>query len=436
MLSGRACFLAAALLPRPRPCVMRVSSPFELDALSLLFPSPILRVDLAEALPQGTLSALKGAVLATWEDHLAEQAELAAESSSSSGQNRRVSDDFASAVLAGSPLELNEEFYYFQKRNLGIMGHSSDPNPAGWLASEAAQDLMDAICACIAGYLERIAHHASRDVGRPWTAEDWAERIDPDSLHAWASVHQSGSTHPRHVHVGAVVSCVFYLSAPEGTGPICFFDPRGDIPPFERQIRHIPTEGELLIFPPWLSHAVAPTSGNSNNGEETSPRISLSFNLVDDELEGGRYGWGEATAGLEVVTLESDLGLEPFHRQDMRAPMGEGGEAAEQQQQQAALDNTPRETQAAGPHGGAAKDQAQRTLEEGQTMQSTLQLMCEQLDRMQEALLSEETRAAVKESASKASRGDDSSDAARQLRARLALLAAESRALIDELGSP
>ena len=68
-------------------------------------------------------------------------------------------------------------------------------------------------------------------------------------------------------------------------------------------------------------------------------------------------------------------------------------------------------------------------------MQSTLQLMCEQLDRMQEALLSEETRAAVEESASKARRGDDSSDAARQLRARLALLAAESRALIDELGS-
>ena len=92
---------------------------------------------------------------------------------------------------------------------------------------------------------------------------------------------------------------------------------------------------------------------------------------MDDELEGGRYGWGEATAGLEVVTLESDLGLEPFHRQDMRAPMGEGGEAAEQQQQQAALDNTTRETQAAGPHGGAAKDQAQRTLEEGQTMQSS-----------------------------------------------------------------
>jgi hypothetical protein len=27
------------------------------------------------------------------------------------------------------------------------------------------------------------------------------------------------------------------------------------------------------------------------------------------QLEGGRYGWGEATAALEVVTLEDGLGL-------------------------------------------------------------------------------------------------------------------------------
>ena len=44
---------------------------------------------------------------------------------------------------------------------------------------------------------------------------------------------------------------------------------------------------------------------------QEGPRISISFNLVDDELEGGRYGWGEATAVLEVVTLEEELGLEP-----------------------------------------------------------------------------------------------------------------------------
>jgi hypothetical protein len=27
------------------------------------------------------------------------------------------------------------------------------------------------------------------------------------------------------------------------------------------------------------------------------------------QLEGGRYGWGKATAALEVVTLEDGLGL-------------------------------------------------------------------------------------------------------------------------------
>ena len=94
------------------------------------------------------------------------------------------------------------------------------------------------------------------------------------------------------------------------------FDPRGDLPPFERQIRHEPVDGDLLLFPPWLSHAVASSdtsstrSGSSSSGARR-PRISISFNYVDDDLEGGRgrYGWGEATAGLDVLTIEDGLGM-------------------------------------------------------------------------------------------------------------------------------
>ena len=47
------------------------------------------------------------------------------------------------------------------------------------------------------------------------------------------------------------------------------------------------------------------------------PRISISFNLVDEALEGGRYGWGSATAGLELSLLEGDLSLQPCDAMDM-----------------------------------------------------------------------------------------------------------------------
>ena len=40
--------------------------------------------------------------------------------------------------------------------------------------------------------------------------------------------------------MGAAVSGVFYLRVPPGAGRLCFFDPRGSIPPFEREVRHVP----------------------------------------------------------------------------------------------------------------------------------------------------------------------------------------------------
>ena len=86
------------------------------------------------------------------------------------------------------------------------------------------------------------------------------------------------------------------------------------------QVRHVPQRGEVLLFPPWLSHAV----GCSGTADDDGPRLSISFNYVDEELEGGRHGWGEATAGLDVVALEEGLGMEPW-RDGPEGPEGAGG---------------------------------------------------------------------------------------------------------------
>jgi hypothetical protein len=106
-----------------------------------------------------------------------------------------------------------------------------------------------------------------------------------------------------------VASAVFYVTCPEGAGSICFFDPRGSIPPFERAIQHKPCAGDLLIFPPWLSHAV------SAQAEDAALRISISFNLVDDSLEfqSGRSGWGTATTALDVTVVEDGLSIDVAH---------------------------------------------------------------------------------------------------------------------------
>ena len=296
----------SSFTPSPQPAATAYQSPFAPDSLSLLFPSPVLRVNLEEVLPSGTFDALEEAILASWDDHLAEQATLA-----ETGTRRATTE--GERLRAASNQELNEEFFYHQRSEYGVSDQQSEPK--GWLASEAAQELLDVITAVTAGYITRIAHHAGMDVGRPEDLEEeeeWELPLDPDKLHVWASVHHGESQHPRHVHMGAAVSGVFYLRVPAGAGRLCFFDPRGCIPPFEREVRHAPQRGEVLLFPPWLSHAVGCSGGAADDG----PRLSISFNYVDEELEGGRYGWGEATAGLDVVTLEDGLGMEGRHGAD------------------------------------------------------------------------------------------------------------------------
>ena len=286
----------SSFTPSPQPAATAYQSPFAPDSLSLLFPSPVLRVNLEEVLPSGTFDALEEAILASWDDHLAEQATLA-----ETGTRRATTE--GERLRAASNQELNEEFFYYQRSEYGVSGQQSEPK--GWLASEAAQELLDVITAVTAGYITRIAHHAGMDVGRPEDLEEdeeWELPLDPDKLHVWASVHHGESQHPRHVHMGAAVSGVFYLRVPPGAGRLCFFDPRGCIPPFEREVRHAPQRGEMLLFPPWLSHAVG-CSGAADDG----PRLSISFNYVDEELEGGRYGWGEATAGLDPKAVHDLL---------------------------------------------------------------------------------------------------------------------------------
>ena len=67
----------SSFTPSPQPAATAYQSPFAPDSLSLLFPSPVLRVNLEEVLPSGTLDALEEAILTSWDDHLAEQATLA-----------------------------------------------------------------------------------------------------------------------------------------------------------------------------------------------------------------------------------------------------------------------------------------------------------------------------------------------------------------------
>ena len=99
----------------------------------------------------------------------------------------------------------------------------------------------------------------------------------------WSIINKKGSFNIQHNHPNSYLSSAYYVRHPEKSGSIKFFDPReqksirspkiknyGELSAATVEIE--PKEGDLLIFPSYLYHAVA-----ENLSEEN--RIIVSFNV-------------------------------------------------------------------------------------------------------------------------------------------------------------
>ncbi len=101
----------------------------------------------------------------------------------------------------------------------------------------------------------------------------------------WVNVMPEGGSHTSHIHTNAVISGAYYVTVPQGAGPIVFEDPRHGLmmaaPPrlatapreIKSHISETPVAGTLLLWESWLRHEVP-----LNKAEGS--RISVSFNYV------------------------------------------------------------------------------------------------------------------------------------------------------------
>jgi len=101
-------------------------------------------------------------------------------------------------------------------------------------------------------------------------------------LESWINLHDRGGFNFLHIHDGCLLSGVFYLQVPEGSGRLVFRDPRPGVlnSPFKgpnanghNDVHLTPETGLLVMFPNWLEHYVEP------HGSDT-PRIAISFNAL------------------------------------------------------------------------------------------------------------------------------------------------------------
>jgi uncharacterized protein (TIGR02466 family) len=101
-------------------------------------------------------------------------------------------------------------------------------------------------------------------------------------LWGWAVCYKAGHTQGLHVHPGANVSGVYYVSAPPAAlepgdaGKISFYDPRpratmAQLPFQATRHRVAPVPGDMYLFPAWLEHSVSAFQGEGT-------RICIAFN--------------------------------------------------------------------------------------------------------------------------------------------------------------
>lgn len=101
-------------------------------------------------------------------------------------------------------------------------------------------------------------------------------------MEAWGNIQDPGGYNKLHIHREAIVSGVFYLKTPEGSGAISFMDPRPGAlysRPFQhphnsyKEILMKAEQGLFLAFPNWLQHSVEPNAADS-------ARYSIAVNAV------------------------------------------------------------------------------------------------------------------------------------------------------------
>ena len=108
----------------------------------------------------------------------------------------------------------------------------------------------------------------------------------------WTIVNPPGSANRAHIHPNCLWSGVYYVQTPENSGDIEFIDPRtqnlAHQPAFQSGQKRLaatvpvaqitPSAGQMLIFPNWLYHSVAPNL--STDVDEKANRIVIAFNLI------------------------------------------------------------------------------------------------------------------------------------------------------------
>eukprot|EP00984_Skeletonema_dohrnii_P028596 scaffold18651_cov70-Skeletonema_dohrnii-CCMP3373.AAC.3 len=195
----------------------------------------------------------------------------------------------------------NDNFFEYQRR----MGYALDNHQSDNLLRQQLKEkhIIDAIIF----YLQHFHSHddgernAANNLPQQRLTSSIIHELQSDSpeltIDLWAAVQRGdGAHHKFHVHEGAVVSGVYYSNCPLGCAPLVLKRPTLDsgsnlefaqnannnddaVERDDDEVIH-PSNGQLVLFPPWLNHGV-PLAKEQKCIESSAslPRVSWAFNL-------------------------------------------------------------------------------------------------------------------------------------------------------------
>jgi len=168
--------------------------------------------------------------------------------------------------------DLNDMAYYCHRVQHEDKGREVS-NVGGWQSNDI-HEFDGTPLRPFVDWCEKEIVHMSKDLG--------CGGDTPIMDNMWININPKGSFNQPHVHPVSRFSGVFYITAPENSGDICFTRDANDYalgsicPNNTRyssaQWMYAPKENRAIIFPAWVKHQVLP-----NESDEL--RISLAFNL-------------------------------------------------------------------------------------------------------------------------------------------------------------
>jgi len=126
--------------------------------------------------------------------------------------------------------------------------------------------------------------------------KDYGMEPRPALGNMWANINYPGSYNKQHIHPNSQWSGVYYVKVPKNAGSLFVEDPRPgpnimmprrlkNLPkPLWRIVLYPPIEGQMIMFPAWLTHGVQ--QNESKEKGKKGWRVSVSFNFIQVNEKG------------------------------------------------------------------------------------------------------------------------------------------------------